>query len=470
MSTSYRARHSQVRHHARFSKKRVLTICAILLLLFIVANAAIGLLYRNKVYPGYYLGTQSVGGMRYDQISHMDQSSLLPAKTQFRSGNAILTKETADFGITVDRPASIKALKSVHSWLPLVDMLRHPHVALVTNTDEAKLTTSLDLVVTHFTKPALDKRIVFNGSAFVVASPENGRSVNRPVLKSLVTSEVVKGKSSIKVPVETVKSVVHDTDLSGDIATLTKQTATAVKLIVAGQTVQPSLADKAGWYAQQGQTMVFSSAQAQAYINNVAAAHGVTAANADDLAVALNYSLSNQQSNTLYLVAQSAVRVRTYCTAAKGVSEAGLATLNGKLATVYADSRGWSNGILAFRHVDSGCEFTVWLTASSLMTTFGAICDDYYNCQVGSNVVVNYDRWQSATDPWNATGQSLEEYRNLIINHETGHRLGFRDNNITCTQPGQLAPVMMQQSIALNGCSFNVWPTAGELTTLKAQL
>lgn len=56
----------------------------------------------------------------------------------------------------------------------------------------------------------------------------------------------------------------------------------------------------------------------------------------------------------------------------------------------------------------------------------------------------------------------------MVINHEVGHRLGF--GHATCPGPGQLAPVMMQQSISLAGCKFNPWPVAGELTTLKQSL
>lgn len=436
---------------------------------FVVVNIALGVLYRDKVYPGYYLGTLSVGGMQYEQIAGMTQGDLLPRTTTFSYESKQVSKPTDTFGITVDRDASIEALKKVHSWLPLVDMFRHPHVALVTQTDDIRMENAIADVAAGFDKPALDKRVVFDGT-FKVASPENGLRVDQALLQQRVATSVVKGKRTITVPATISKPEVHDTDLSGDIATLIKQTATAVKLVVGGQTIEPTLADKAGWYVSQGQTMVFSQEQTRVYLDELATKYGVAGANTDDLIVALQYSLTNQQANSLYLIAQSNLRVRTYCTAAKGVSEAGLATLNGKLAEVYADSRGWSNGMIAFKRVTTGCEFTVWLTAPAYMTSFGTICDDYYNCQVGSNVVVNNDRWQSATDPWNATGRGIEEYRSLIINHETGHRLGFRDNNITCSQPGQPAPVMMQQSIALNGCSFNAWPTSGELSTLKAQL
>lgn len=83
--------------------------------------------------------------------------------------------------------------------------------------------------------------------------------------------------------------------------------------------------------------------------------------------------------------------------------------------------------------------------------------------------MVNYDRWTTATPPWNQTGGNIEDYRVLIISHETGHRLGFLDNPV-CPGAGQPAYVMMQQSIDLKGCVFNIWPTQTELAQLKTML
>jgi hypothetical protein len=71
----------------------------------------------------------------------------------------------------------------------------------------------------------------------------------------------------------------------------------------------------------------------------------------------------------------------------------------------------------------------------------------------------------SATSSWTGT---LPEYRAMVVNHETGHQLGF--NHLYCQGTGQLAPVMQQQSISLQGCLFNAWPTTAEKEQLTARL
>jgi hypothetical protein len=95
------------------------------------------------------------------------------------------------------------------------------------------------------------------------------------------------------------------------------------------------------------------------------------------------------------------------------------------------------------------------------MTSFSSGCGTEYSCRAGRYVIINQDRWLGATPSWNNAGGSLRDYRHMVINHETGHWLGHDHAN--CAGAGQPAQVMQQQSIDLQGCSFNPWPTASEL-------
>ena len=83
-----------------------------------------------------------------------------------------------------------------------------------------------------------------------------------------------------------------------------------------------------------------------------------------------------------------------------------------------------------------------------------------YSCQIGPLVVINADRWRTATSQW--TGD-LATYKQELINHEFGHLLGQHHPPVQCPHPGQPAPTMAQQSTELGGCLPNPWPLFGEI-------
>ncbi len=67
-------------------------------------------------------------------------------------------------------------------------------------------------------------------------------------------------------------------------------------------------------------------------------------------------------------------------------------------------------------------------------------------------MVLNSDRWLLKTP----TYDDLDEYRAYMVNHEVGHFLGH--DHVGCPGEGETAPVMLQQSMALDGCIANGWP------------
>ena len=166
---------------------------------------------------------------------------------------------------------------------------------------------------------------------------------------------------------------------------------------------------------------------------------------------------------------RSGTHVVSYQVQTKGIVGSSLENFASQAAETYADARGWSQLGVTFKRVQSGGAFTLILSQAALMTTFSATgCDTTYSCNVGNYVIINNDRWQNATPSWNATGGSLRNYRHMVINHETGHWLGH--GHQMCGGAGQLAPVMQQQSINLQGCKFNPWPLTSELYSPKLGL
>jgi len=148
--------------------------------------------------------------------------------------------------------------------------------------------------------------------------------------------------------------------------------------------------------------------------------------------------------------------------------EAGVAVGIGEFAqlvnSTLDDPRSWTaGGQIQFQQVGSGdaAQFTVWLAAPSTaysMCISGGIDIrvggvPYTSCRVGNNVVLNSSRYLNAVNNY---GAPLAAYRQYMVNHEVGHRLGFSHER--CPGAGKPAPVMQQQTLGLQGCVAYSWP------------
>ena len=76
-----------------------------------------------------------------------------------------------------------------------------------------------------------------------------------------------------------------------------------------------------------------------------------------------------------------------------------------------------------------------------------------YSCRNEQNIVLNFFRWENGAVDFK---NDMETYRIYLINHETGHILGW--GHVGCPKEGAIAPVMMQQSKGTEGCIPYGWP------------
>lgn len=75
------------------------------------------------------------------------------------------------------------------------------------------------------------------------------------------------------------------------------------------------------------------------------------------------------------------------------------------------------------------------------------------SCYNWRAVNLNGVRWETGVPHFEG---DLHGYRTYLVNHEVGHHLGL--GHLPCPGPGELAPVMMQQTKGLDGCQANPWP------------
>jgi hypothetical protein len=92
-------------------------------------------------------------------------------------------------------------------------------------------------------------------------------------------------------------------------------------------------------------------------------------------------------------------------------------------------------------------------TVQRLCAAVGINVDAVYSCRFGKTLMINLTRWLNGAEGYVV---SLDDYRSAVINHEMGHFLGF--DHMRCTAPGRPGPIMMTQTIDLQGCTPNVHP------------
>jgi hypothetical protein len=421
--------------------------------------------YRGKVLPKYSVASVPVGGVKTSELSQrLTADKLLPATITLVKDGQREPLSPSKVGVAADVAASRQRLEKSRSWLPFLCLFMHHSVPSDLTLNDSRFNAAFDELHTRFTKAPLPERIVFKNNNFAIAPPESGYEVQAKPLKTQLIASLEKGQFTVTVPTKTTISNAPTGQLQPELAELQKRLDVKFQLLYGGQIHTFSRAEIAGLYEPSDQTLRLSENKIKQVVAAAATSLSINPINEDEAVQALLYG-ANKLQPVNFVLAVSGVTVHHYCVGLKGVDGTALAGLRQKLAAVYGDPRGWNQAKIVFVYSESSCDYTVWLTAPNLMvSTFGDTCDNYYSCRVGANVVINYDRWQGATDPWNAAHGSLEDYRVMVINHETGHWLGF--GHLTCPGSGQLAPVMQQQSISLQGCNFNPWPTAAEIAAL----
>jgi hypothetical protein len=133
------------------------------------------------------------------------------------------------------------------------------------------------------------------------------------------------------------------------------------------------------------------------------------------------------------------------------------------------DAQSWTGDGVRLRRVPKGAasDFTIYLAtrhtagrmcvAGGVNVVVGGV--PYTSCRTAGKVIINLDRWRQSSKQYRAAKVPLAVYRHYVLNHEVGHQLGHRHEG--CPRRGAPAPVMVQQTLTLRGCTPYPWPRRG---------
>ncbi|MGW5560375.1 DUF3152 domain-containing protein [Micromonospora sp. NPDC003944] len=159
--------------------------------------------------------------------------------------------------------------------------------------------------------------------------------------------------------------------------------------------------------------------------------------------------------------------LRRYRVAVESGSDEDAGEFAQAVQTALAGPGSWvDSGRLRLQQVPGAAprDFTVYLATAR---TAGRMCAQggvdiringrpYTSCRAPGQVIINLDRWRLSVPHFVSAAVPLAVYRTYVVNHEVGHQLGHRHER--CPGAGRPAPVMMQQTLFLNGCRANPWP------------
>lgn len=135
---------------------------------------------------------------------------------------------------------------------------------------------------------------------------------------------------------------------------------------------------------------------------------------------------------------------------------------------ILLDPRGWQTEdhvrfvAVTPREVEQGADVDIRINLASPDTT-DRMCAPFntagkVSCTTTTGtVVLNLRPWLLGASTW---GDDLRGYRRYLVNHEVGHGLGH--HHVHCSGKGRRAPVMLQQSLRLEGCTPWSWPTGAK--------
>lgn len=437
--------------------------------IFVVANAVLWAVYRNRTYPGTTLMGANVGNTPYSSLSQkVSTLGLLPKDITLTYGDKKATVPLSEIGFRKETARTTASANQQRSWLPVYNLLSSPKLKAPVAIDSALFKEKAKNLAETFYQAPVNARVALKDTKVNITEGTRGYSLDQTALEAALLAALDANRTRTAVPVKYTDPTLKSADLSDEKQALEWQLATTITFTYEGKSKAASRSDVAAWFVVTGETYTVSSDAIKAYIIQTGNSFGIRVKDVQAMAAAAMTAITDHKAATITLAAQAAAKTYSYCIAAKGVDASHLGGLRTMLQNAFSDNRGWSLGGLVEYKEAGNCDFTVWLAEASLMPTFGAICDSMWSCRVGPNVVINFDRWQNASPAWNANGGTLQEYRYMVINHETGHWLGFGHSH--CPGTGQAAPVMQQQSIDLQGCVFSAWPSANEQATLKSRL
>lgn len=492
----------------RPTTKQITIALGSIMILLIAANGAMAWHYSDRILPNTFIGELAVGGMEKQQARQAAEDHVQRQPVSLAFDKDLVQVGSGELGATYDIEATMSSLNDLtRPALPMLSLLPSSdrRVDFSYELDSEVFEAQVERILKDKNAKPENAMLEIKAGQAKIINETPGRQYEADSVKQQIKNSLANlSPTPVVVDQNVIEPQVSVADLQPAKDQADQKLGTVIMLSYQDESFQPTPEKIGQWLKLNDQNRIeVNEDEVAKYVEELAGKidqpvinHVVTtmdgaevdrktgksglALNRQDAIDAIIAALDQNEDLNHQLQAEElepseefirkfSTRAVTYnyCVVANQVSSSLLSGFSQKITSTLADSRGWGlDGRIAFQEVDSGCSFNLVLAAAHTLPEYSSGCSVYWSCRVGVNVIINVDRWNGGTDAWNNAGGSIDGYRTMVINHEVGHWLGF--GHWSCGGPGQQAPVMLQQSISLQGCTFNPWPSQAELDQLRA--
>lgn len=502
-----------IKKFLRRIKKPVLNKTSVVLLilcLVLIYGFANFFVHKHKTYPNFYLANNNFSSLSEDEVVSKANDLFSKPFIELTYDQQTEVKSARDLGIYFDEDRLRDSVNKKNFLNALKPWFIKTGQDFDFNVDQAKSQQALSIFKNKDFKPAKNATFTAEDGKLVVKKEQTGFGLDAKTISQEIADNlsVDFNKLSRRLEVSDIGADITKSDINKLSAQINDKLKNKYSIKAKGLVVTADKKQVASWLGVvklQGEpTLKINQKKVKQYVKSTAdrfnvdpinqvtnvyksgkksqtavkGKNGQAAVNTDSIAENIIEALKSGSSYEGEFIfnkvdfkktseaIDDTIRTAsyTYDVVVWGSIKSDINSFKALAAQTLADSRGWSSGGISFKEVPSGGNFTLVLAEPSRVGSASGICSSTYSCRVGRYVIINDDRWRLATPSWNSGGGSLRDYRHMVVNHETGHWLGF--GHSYCSGSGQLAPVMQQQSISLQGCKFNPWPKASEISSL----
>jgi hypothetical protein len=336
--------------------------------------------------------------------------------------------------------------------------------------DQTTLSTKLARLANEQTHPASNAQpVIVNGTALLLTD-KVGQNLDQAKLKDGILT-ALKGHDKVVISTTNIVPTISADAYKTDVAQAQSMLGLNLSIKIRTKTIQVSSAQLGLWlrFGAPGSGVSLDTSAIAYYVNSLgagfdrsAAASAIESSLQSVKPLAYTASVRHLTSAKVNTPVPAVVMSYHYCLALSGTADSTLDGLASKVKSVYNAPGGWSlGGAVSLQPSASACNFTIWLASNANMSKFSPACSTQSTCRVENDLVINEANWSSAPTSWKGT---LDEYRTELINHETGHWLGF--DHLSCNGATTTAPIQ-DVVVQVAGCSPRWYPIAADLQPLK---